>query len=90
MFAFLFTKCLLKDKMRDMQKFTDWLNANPGIATKLKKELGINATTISNVKAGRRKLPVRWIPVIHRMSRRKISFAEMVRSRDITLAAPPK
>jgi DNA-binding transcriptional regulator YdaS (Cro superfamily) len=65
-----------------MQKFHDWLNANRGMATRLHRKLGINATMISNAKHGRILIPTSWMQTIESMSKGKITIREMVISRN--------
>lgn len=61
-----------------MTKFTQWLEANRGMAAKLAKELGVGPGTISNVKKNRRRMPPYWMPVIHKLSRGKLPLAALL------------
>lgn len=65
-----------------MKEFHDWLNTNRGMATKLRKELGINATMISNAKHGRILIPTGWMEAIEAMSKGRITIAKMVKARN--------
>lgn len=60
--------------MLDMTKFHEWLEANRGMAAKLQAALKVNATSISNVKHGRRRMPPYWMPVVHNLSRGKLTL----------------
>lgn len=64
--------------MIDMTKFAQWLEANRGMATNLRHALNVNATTISNVKQGRRRMPPYWMPIVHRLSQGKLSLATLL------------
>lgn len=61
-----------------MQTFKTWLNTNPGMATTLTQELGVNATSISNAKTARRPIPIRWMPVIVALSKGHLSFESLI------------
>lgn len=61
-----------------MTKFAQWLEANRGMAKQLQLALNVNATTISNVKTGRRRMPPYWMPVIHKMSKGKLTLAVLL------------
>ena len=47
-----------------MKKFTNWLNDTRGQATALQHAIGVNATSISNVKHSRRPIPCSWMEVV--------------------------
>lgn len=64
-----------------MQKFSDWLDANPGMATRLHKKLGINATNISNWRNGRKSIPWKHMEKIAAISRGKVRFKELFAER---------
>lgn len=51
-----------------MIKFTDWLDANPGMQQQLADALNTNKTCPSLVKHERRPIPRRWIPVVVKLS----------------------
>lgn len=61
-----------------MKKFSDWLDASPGMQKKLASELGTNKTCPSLVKHERRPIPRRWIPVVVRLSDNKFSAEELL------------
>lgn len=64
-----------------MNKFKTWLNNTPGMATKLRARLKVSAATISNVKHGRRPMPVRWFPTIVALSGGLLTHEELVKAR---------
>jgi di/tricarboxylate transporter len=64
-----------------MHKFKSWLDATPGLATTLRKTLGVTAGSISNVKHSRRLMPLAWMPVIQEMSGNKVTTLAMVKTR---------
>lgn len=64
--------------MPAMTKFTQWLEANRGMAAQLRRILNVNATTVSNVKQGRRPMPPYWMPIVHRLSKGKLSLATLL------------
>jgi di/tricarboxylate transporter len=64
-----------------MHKFKSWLDATPGLATALRKTLGVTAGSISNVKHSRRLMPLAWMPVIQEMSGNKVTTLAMVKTR---------
>ena len=72
--------------MMAMNNFTNWLNAERGRATTLQKKLGVNATTISNVKHGRRLMPTRWMKTIVKMSKNALTYEQLVLHR-VTIQA---
>lgn len=65
-----------------MQKLSTWLEANPGMATRLWKSLGINATNISNWRHGYKPIPWRHMPAIARLSKGKVTVKEMMDHRN--------
>jgi hypothetical protein len=69
---------MLNSKMIDMTKFAQWLEANRGMAKQLQIALNVNATTISNVKTGRRRMPPYWMPVVHQLSKGKLGLASLI------------
>lgn len=58
-------------------KFVDWLDAERGRATTLRKELGIGASEISNAKVGRIPISEHWFDAISKVSKRKITVREL-------------
>jgi len=64
-----------------MNKFSKWLDSEPGLATKLATKLKVNTTNPSNVKNERRPIPVHWFPIVVAMSKGKISFEDLTRFR---------
>lgn len=61
-----------------MTKFSDWLTQNPGMSKALRARLGINPTNVSNVKRGRRPMPMYWLPVVVEMSGGKLTYEQLV------------
>ena len=57
-----------------MLVFKDWLDGHYGMAIKLSKRLSVSRAVISNVKHGRTKLPVQWVPHIIELSRNKLTL----------------
>lgn len=68
--------------MLNMTNFKTWLDAERGRATTLQQKLGVNATTISNVKHERRLMPTRWMKIIVRMSKNTLGYEQLVLRRD--------
>ena len=66
-----------------MQKFSEWLNQNHGMATTLANALGIHRANITNAKSGRLLMPTSWMPLIVKMSKRKVSYANLVEEREL-------
>jgi hypothetical protein len=64
-----------------MTTLKSWLDANYGLATKLTKVLGVNATCISKVKHGISPLPTRWIPVLVRLSKGLLKTDSLLQER---------
>lgn len=73
--------------MMDMTNFKTWLDTERGRATTLQKKLGVNATTISNVKHERRLMPTRWMKIIVRMAKNTLTYEQLVLRRDHVQAA---
>lgn len=61
-----------------MKKFSDWLDANPGMQQKLAQALKTNRTGPSLVKHERRPIPRRWIPVVVELSGGHITTEELL------------
>jgi hypothetical protein len=61
-----------------MTKFAQWLEANRGMAKQLQLALNVNATTVTNVKRGRRRMPPYWMPVVHQMSKGSLPLATLL------------
>lgn len=73
-----------------MTNFKTWLDAERGRATILQKKLGVNATTVSNVKHERRLMPTRWMKSIVKMAKNSLTYEQLVLARGVlqaTLAA---
>ena len=70
-----------------MTNFKTWLDAERGRATTLQKKLGVNATTISNVKHGRHLMPTRWMKTIVEMAKSDLTYERLLLARDIVQAA---
>lgn len=60
-----------------LESFREWLDAERGRATLLRKHLGINATMISNAKHGRILMPERWFETIEKVSKKKVTLREL-------------
>ena len=69
-----------------MQNFTDWLDSNPGMATRLTKKLGINPTNVSNWRNGRKPIPWKHMADIAALSRGKVKFKDLFAGRSKTPA----
>lgn len=65
-------------KLDGMMKFSEWLDANPTMTATLMQTLDVNRASISNVKTGNRPMPVRWVPDVVRLSRRRLSYQSLV------------
>lgn len=61
-----------------MKELKDWLDTHPGMATKLQKKLGINATNISNWRNGHKPIPWTHMPTIATFSRGKVPLKKMI------------
>ena len=61
-----------------MTKFALWLNSNPNMATKLAHALGVNRASISNCKVGITPMPIRWMPVVVKMSNGLLDYETLV------------
>ena len=61
-----------------MNKFSIWLSTNRGMATRLRKRLGINNTNISNAKSGTRPIPQHWFEHIKALSKGKIGLNDLL------------
>ena len=66
-----------------MNTFKTWLDANPGMASKLTKALEVNSTSISNAKKGILLIPVRWMPTIVKLSKGEVTLKQLVQERAI-------
>jgi len=64
-----------------MNKFSDWLDHNPGMATRLAKFLNVNSSSICNCKKGRLLMPAHWMPVISNLSRGQLTLKELLAER---------
>ena len=79
---------MLYGKISGMHIFKKWLDANPGMATRLmgalRKKLkhSVNATCISNVKHGKRRMPPAWMPVIVQLSGGSLTYEGLVLGRE--------
>lgn len=65
-----------------MQKFSAWLDQNRGMATTIANILGIHRANITNAKSGHLLMPTSWMPLIVRLSKRKVSYATLVEERE--------
>lgn len=61
-----------------MKKFSDWLEASPGMQKKLAEKVGTNKTGPSLVKTERRPIPRRWIPIVVDMSGGLLSTEDLL------------
>ena len=59
-------------------KFSEWLDANPKMSVTLREALSVGKASISNVKTGHRPMPKRWIPILVRLSRKKLTFESLL------------
>lgn len=65
-----------------MNQFSLWLTQNPGMATTVAKALGINRSSVSNCKTGRRPMPPEWMDVIVRLSKGKLTHKTLIAERN--------
>lgn len=65
-----------------MNKFSTWLEANRGMASTIADSLKISKTNITNAKTGRLLMPTGWMPTIVKLSKRKLTFEELVLERE--------
>jgi len=65
-----------------MQNFSNWLSSNRGMASHLARTLGISPTNVTNVCTGRLLMPTAWMPTIVKLSKRKLSYATLVKERE--------
>jgi len=65
-----------------MQNFSNWLSSNRGMASHLARALGISPTNVTNVCTGRLLMPTSWMPTIVKLSKRKLSYATLVKERE--------
>ena len=65
-----------------MNKFKTWLDSNRGMATALSEKLNVNRTNITNAKTGRLLMPVGWMPTIVKLSKKELSFKDLVLERE--------
>lgn len=68
-----------------MNKFSLWLESNPGMATRLHTALDVNATNVSNWRHGRKPIPWKHMPAIAKMSRGKVPLKELMSERQQTV-----
>ena len=61
-----------------MMKFSEWLDANPTMSTTLMRELGVKRASISNVRTGNRPMPREWVPIVVRLSKRKLTYESLL------------
>lgn len=61
-----------------MNTFKNWLDSKPGNAELVRRELGINATNVSNVKAQRRPMPISWMQVVTKLSKGKLKLRDLI------------
>ena len=61
-----------------MMKFSEWLDANPTMSTTLMRELRIKRASVSKVKTGNSPIPTRWLPLLVRLSKRKLTYESLV------------
>lgn len=69
-------------------KFSEWLDANPNMSKVLMSELRVKRASISHVRVGRRPMPKRWIPILVRLSRKRLTFESLLRESLETKRAP--
>lgn len=65
-----------------MTEFKNWLNNHPGMATRLRKKLDLNATNISNWKHGRKPIPWAHMRKIANMSKGEVSLKQLMDFRE--------
>ena len=61
-----------------MQKFSIWLNGERSRASRLAEYLGYSVSFISNVKAGRKKLPPHLFPHVVAFSKGALKLQDLV------------
>lgn len=64
-----------------MKEFSEWLDSEPGMATRLKNKLSINATNISNWRNGHKPIPWTHMQTIHTLSKGKVPLKKMMEHR---------
>lgn len=60
-----------------MHKFSEWLDAEPGRSADLARHLGYSPSFISNVKAGRKRMPPHWFKHVVEFSNGSISYEDL-------------
>jgi len=65
-----------------MTTFSQWLDSNPNMATKLARIVGVNRTSISNCKTGYLLMPPRWMPAVVELSGGALSYAGLIADRE--------
>ena len=66
-----------------MQKFSEWLQSNKGMAASIARQLGISRTNLTNTKTGRLLMPTGWMETIVKLSKGKLSYKDLVQEREI-------
>lgn len=61
-----------------MEKFANWLESEPGRSTRLAKYIGRHRSFISNIKAGRKKLPHKLIRHVVEFSGGELTLDDLV------------
>jgi hypothetical protein len=61
-----------------MQKFSNWLDGERGRASKLAEYIGYSVSFISNVKAGRKRLPPHLFVHIEEFSNGELTLLDLV------------
>jgi len=61
-----------------MSKFSKWVEREPGRQAAITKHFGVSRGFTSNVKLGRKRIPVAWIKDLIRMSKGELKYEDLL------------